>query len=200
MVPYGEKEYIMTLQETLLKLARASIEEAFGKPMPFDKYALGKKFPELREKRATFVTLKVDGKALRGCIGSIVPHTALYDDVVANAKSAAFHDPRFSALGENEYRRCSVEVSLLTVPENLPYTDTDDLRGKIRPNIDGVILQLDGRSATFLPQVWEELPDFDQFFAHLGLKAGIGSNVLAYHPEIFTYQAEHFEDAPMEHH
>jgi uncharacterized protein len=188
----------MTLQETLLKLARASIEEAFGKPLPFEKDALASQFPELAEERATFVTLKVDGKALRGCIGSIVPHTALFDDVVANAKSAAFHDPRFAPLTENEYRRCSVEVSLLTVPQALPYTDSGDLHSKIRPGIDGVILQLGGRSATFLPQVWEELPDFDPFFAHLGLKAGIGANVLDYHPEIFTYQAEHFEDAPLE--
>jgi len=188
----------MTLQEILLKLARASIEEAFGKPLPYDKHVLGAKFPALREKRATFVTLRIDGKTLRGCIGSIVPHAALFDDIVANAKSAAFHDPRFGPLTESEYRRCSVEVSLLTVPQALPYSDAEDLRGKVRPDIDGVILQLDGRSATFLPQVWEELPDFDAFFAHLGLKAGIGANVLAYHPDIFTYQAEHFEDAPLE--
>jgi len=189
----------MALQKILLDLARASIEEAFGYPMQQDKAALLAEYPELGENRATFVTLKVEGKALRGCIGSIIPHTTLYEDIVSNAKSAAFHDPRFSALSEHEYRRCSVEVSLLTVPQPLPYTDISDLRSKIRPNVDGVILQLDGRSATFLPQVWEELPDFDQFFAHLGLKAGVGSDVLAYHPEIFTYQAEHFEDAPLIH-
>ena len=190
----------MTLQEILLKLARASIEEAFGRPLPFDKHVLGAKYPELREKRATFVTLKIDGKALRGCIGSILPHAALFDDVVANAKSAAFRDPRFAPLTETEYRRCSVEVSLLSVPLPLAYTDADDLRGRIRPGVDGVILQLDGRSATFLPQVWEELPDFDRFFAHLGIKAGIGADVLTRHPDIFTYQAEHFEDAPIASH
>lgn len=188
----------MTLQQALLMLARASIEEAFGHPMPIDKSTLAAQFPEVEEERATFVTLKVDGKELRGCIGSIIPHTSLYDDIVANAKSAAFHDPRFPALSEKEYRRCSVEVSLLSVPQELSYADADDLRSKIRPNVDGVILRLGGRSATFLPQVWEELPDFDQFFAHLGLKAGIGADVLSYHPEIYTYQAEHFEDAPLE--
>lgn len=188
----------MSLQQTLLRLARASIEESFGSPFPFERETLYVQYPELAEKRATFVTLKIDGKALRGCIGSIVPHTPLFDDVVANAKSAAFHDPRFSPLTETEYRRCSVEVSLLTVPQPLDYTDTADLRNKIRPGIDGVILQLNGYSATFLPQVWDELPDFDQFFAHLGIKAGIGSYVLNHHPEIYTYQAEHFEDAPKE--
>jgi len=188
----------MTLQAVLLKLARASIEETFGIPFPFSKETLVSQYPELGEKRATFVTLKVDGKALRGCIGSIVPHAALFDDIVANAKSAAFRDPRFSPLTEAEYWRCSIEVSLLTVPELLSYTDTNDLRNKIRPGIDGVILQQGGYSATFLPQVWDELPDFDQFFAHLGIKAGIGSYVLNHHPEIYTYQAEHFEDAPKE--
>jgi AmmeMemoRadiSam system protein A len=188
----------MTLQKLLIKLARASIEEAFRRPFPYEKEELVARFPELGQKRATFVTLKVDGKELRGCIGSILPTQDLYDDVVANAKSAAFHDPRFPPLTEAEYRRCSVEVSLLTVPQELPYTDTEDLRRRIRPGIDGVILQLGGRSATFLPQVWEELPDFDLFFAHLGMKAGIGANVLEYHPQIFTYQAEHFEEGPLE--
>ncbi len=187
----------MTLQTILLQLARAAIASAFGRPFPFEKEALIATYPQLAEPRATFVTLKLDGKALRGCIGSIVPHTSLYEDIVTNARSAAFRDPRFSALSEAEYARCSVEVSLLSVPEQLSYSDDNDLRGKIRPGIDGVIIQKEGRSATFLPQVWEELPDFDQFFAHLGLKAGIGADVLSHHPEIYTYQAEHFEDAPL---
>ncbi len=188
----------MTLQNILLKLARASIEEAFGKSFPFERDALIAQFPQLGEKRATFVTLKVDGKSLRGCIGSILPAQPLYDDVIANAKSAAFHDPRFPALTYEEYLRCSVEVSLLSVPQPLEYRDVDDLRSKIRPGIDGVILQHGGRSATFLPQVWEELPEFDTFFAHLGVKAGLGPDVLEYRPQIFTYQAEHFEDAPLQ--
>ncbi|WP_345972918.1 AmmeMemoRadiSam system protein A [Sulfurimonas diazotrophicus] len=188
----------MTLQTLLLQLARAAITSAFGEPFPFNKAELVAQFPELDEPRATFVTLKIGGKTLRGCIGSIIPHTSLYEDVIANAKSAAFSDPRFASLTDREYRRCSVEVSLLSVPENLPYDDAADLRRKIRPNVDGVILQLGGRSATFLPQVWEELPDFDAFFAHLGLKAGLGTDVLNHHPEIFTYQAEHFEDAPLQ--
>jgi len=188
----------MALHTVLLQLARAAIETAFGKPFPFDRETLITQYPGLAKPRATFVTLKLDGSALRGCIGSIVPHAPLYEDVIANAKSAAFRDPRFAALSEREYRRCSVEVSLLTVPESLPYADTEELRRRIRPGVDGVILQFGGRSATFLPQVWEELPSFDGFFSHLGLKAGLGTDVLDYHPEIFTYQAEHFEDAPLE--
>lgn len=188
----------MTLQQTLIRIARASIEAQFGTPMPFQKSALLGTFPALGEKRATFVTLKLNGRSLRGCIGSILPHTDLYDDVVSNARSAAFRDPRFAPLSEAEYRRCSVEVSLLSLPETVSYNDKEDLRTKIRPGIDGVILRLGGRSATFLPQVWEELSSFDTFFAHLGLKAGLGENVLDYHPGIETYQVEHFEEPPLE--
>lgn len=188
----------MALRQLLLDIARAAIEEAFGKPFPYEEEAVKARYPELAEARATFVTLKVGGTVLRGCIGSIVPHRSLLDDVVANARAAAFEDPRFAPLSPQEYPECSVEVSLLSVPEELPYTDRDDLRRKIRPGIDGVILSYGGRSATFLPQVWEELPDFDRFFTHLGLKAGIGADVLALHPDIKTYQAEHFESAPLQ--
>ena len=188
----------MTLHEMLLSLARASIEEEFGKAFPFDRGALIQQFPELSKNRATFVTLKTGGVSLRGCIGSIIPYRPLFDDIVANAKAAALQDPRFAPLRENEYLRCSVEVSLLTVPQDLAYEDEADLRQKIRPGIDGVILEHGGRSATFLPQVWEELNSFDLFFAHLGMKAGLGSNVLDYHPRIKTYQADHFESAPLQ--
>ena len=188
----------MTFQQMLLSLARASIEEDFGTPFKIDRDSLVIQFPELSKNRATFVTLKTDAISLRGCIGSIIPYRPLFDDIVSNAKAAAFHDPRFAPLQESEYLRCSVEVSLLTVPQELTYEDESDLRQKIRPGIDGVILEYSGRSATFLPQVWEDLNAFDPFFAHLGMKAGLGSNVLDYHPQIKTYQAEHFESAPLQ--
>lgn len=184
----------MNLQKALLQLAHASIEEAFGRPFKPDKKALLQEFSELGEKRATFVTLKEHGSSLRGCIGSIVPYRTLMEDVIENAKSAAFEDPRFHPLREPEYMTCTIEISLLTVPQALPYDDVEDLRRKIRPGIDGIILSHGGRKATFLPQVWEELRDFDMFFAHLGMKAGLGSTVLQLHPAIQTYQAEHFED------
>lgn len=188
----------MTLNETLLALARGAIESAFGAPFDFDKAELVRRFPELGQKRATFVTLKMDGESLRGCIGSIEPRRDLFDDVVSNAKAAAFGDPRFPALGQKEYPRCSVEVSLLSVPEKIKYNDVFDLKQKIRRGIDGVILEHGGRSATFLPQVWEELPSFDTFFAHLGIKAGLGEDAIDYHPKIRTYQVESFESAPLQ--
>lgn len=188
----------MTLHTLLIAIARAAIESRLGlheTDVPEDAIQA---YPQLNAPRACFITLKLDGTALRGCIGSIIPHRALIDDVKGNAVAAAFEDPRFAPLRAQEYRRCSVEVSLLSVPETLSYADEEALRQHIRPGIDGVILRFGGRSATFLPQVWEELPDFDRFFAHLGLKAGLGENVLAFHPDIQTYQAEHFEDPPLE--
>ncbi|BDY12794.1 AmmeMemoRadiSam system protein A [Hydrogenimonas cancrithermarum] len=179
--------------ELLLKIARQSIAASFGLTPEVDKEALVAQFPELAKEQATFVTLTINGN-LRGCIGSIIPHRRLIDDLVANAKAAAFDDPRFSPLTPEEFEKVDIEVSLLTVPHSLEYDDIDDLRRKIRPGVDGVILQLDGRQATFLPQVWEELNDFDHFFAHLCLKAGLPQNCLAYHPQIFVYQVEKFKE------
>ncbi|WP_353661763.1 AmmeMemoRadiSam system protein A [Hydrogenimonas sp. SS33] len=179
--------------ELLLQIARQSIASAFGLAPEVDKEALVARNPELAKEQATFVTLTIQGQ-LRGCIGSIIPHRRLIDDLVANARAAAFEDPRFSPLTKEEFEKVDIEVSLLTVPQQLPYSDVDDLRRKIRPGVDGVILQLDGRQATFLPQVWEELNDFDLFFAHLCVKAGLPQNCLAYHPVIFTYQVEKFKE------
>ncbi len=177
----------------LLDIARRAIASAFGLVPEPDRDALLAEYPELGREQATFVTLTIDGQ-LRGCIGSIVPHRPLIDDLIHNARAAAFEDPRFPPLSREEYDRIDIEVSLLTVPQELSYTDVEDLRRKIRPGVDGVILNLNGRQATFLPQVWEELPDFDLFFAHLCVKAGLPQNCLAYHPVILTYQVEKFKE------
>lgn len=183
-------------ESELLKLARSSIEEVLQAERKIDRTALLETYPILGEKVATFVTLTIDGE-LRGCIGSLVAHRPLIDDIIHNAKAAAFQDPRFSPLTTSEYLHARVELSILSNPEPLEYTDTDDLRQKIRPYVDGVILSLNGRQATFLPQVWEQLPGFDDFFAHLGAKAGIGTNALEFHPDIFTYQVEKAQDDPI---
>ncbi|MFY9143191.1 AmmeMemoRadiSam system protein A [Sulfuricurvum sp.] len=158
-----------------------------------DKNQLLSLHPELAQPRATFVTLTIHGR-LRGCIGSIIAHRSLIDDLVSNAESAAFHDPRFPPLSESELSDLRIEISFLTHPEAINYDDAEELSRIIRPNIDGVILRLGNYQATFLPQVWEELDDFDTFFTHLGLKAGIGNDPLSYHPEIYTYQVEKIKE------
>ncbi len=183
-------------QSVLLELARESIQEVLEAENTIDREALLEQYPVLGQKMATFVTLTIDGE-LRGCIGSLVAQRPLIDDIIHNAKAAAFQDPRFTPLTTSEYLHCVVEVSLLTEPEEVDYGDVADLRSKIRPGIDGVILSLDGRQATFLPQVWEQLPEFEQFFAHLGMKAGLGSDAITHHPQIFTYQVEKAHDEPI---
>ncbi len=177
----------------LPKLARLSILEEFEGKKLIDRDEWVEKYPWLEEKRATFVTLKMKNKPrgsnLRGCIGSILPYRPLIDDVVANAKAAAFEDPRFPPLTFEEFDEIEIEVSILTIPEKVEYEDVNDLRTKIRPMVDGVILQLGNYQATFLPAVWEELPSFDIFFAHLCMKAGMPGDCLRYHPTIYKYQA-----------
>ena len=186
------------LKKILLRVARLAIEEEFaGRPL-IDRDALVSRYPELAEKRAVFVTLNKErgagGYELRGCIGSIIPVRPLIDDVIHNAKAAAFQDPRFPPLTPEELPHVRIEISILTIPQKVEYTDTKHLRRIIRPGIDGVILRLGTRQATFLPQVWEQLPDFDLFFSHLCQKAGLPANCLVYHPEIYIYQVEKFEE------
>ncbi len=173
----------------LLQIAKNAIKEEFSKEKLIDKEDLIRKYPWLLEKQAVFVTLNKNHN-LRGCIGSIIPHRSLIDDLLSNAKAAAFSDPRFNPLEKEEFDEIEIEVSLLSVPKELPYDDIEDLKSKIRPLIDGVILQLDGYQATFLPQVWEELRSFEEFFAHLCMKASLSIDCLKYHPAIFTYQVE----------
>ncbi len=180
----------------LPRIARRSIALALaGAAFPADeRAALLARFPALAERRATFVTLTLHGR-LRGCIGSILPRRALIDDVIENARAAALQDPRFEPLSPAELEEVDIEVSLLSVPQPLPWRDVDDLRARIRPGIDGVVLRFDGRQATFLPSVWRQLPDFDVFFSHLCQKAGLPADCLRLHPDIFTYQAEKVEES-----
>lgn len=175
-----------------VQIARSAIRSRL-EGSHLDKTPFLSAIPSLAENGAAFVTLTLHGH-LRGCIGSLIAHKPLIDDLIANAEGAAFRDPRFSPLSKTEFEEIHVEVSILTPPELIPYRDKVDLKTMIRPGIDGVIIREDNSQATFLPQVWEELSDFDTFFAHLGMKAGIGSDPLAHHPEVYTYQVEKFSE------
>jgi hypothetical protein len=129
-------------------------------------------FPALGKKRGCFVTLHKRG-ALRGCIGTIEPICPLIDCVKRNALNAAFHDPRFPSVTVEELPKLNIEISVLTVPEPLVYRDPEDLKNKLVPGHHGVILSQGWHSATFLPQVWEQLPDKTAFLTHLCQKAGL---------------------------
>ena len=155
------------LGQTLLTLARNAIEQRFG--------GNAKAYtpcPELAQNGATFVTLTQNGN-LRGCIGSLEAYRPLLNDVAENAVAAAFRDPRFPPLGREELAFTRVEVSLLDVPKPMEFGDEADALARLRPGIDGLILSYGHRRATFLPQVWESLPDRQQFMAHLKMKAGL---------------------------
>ncbi len=170
----------------LLQIAKDAINSKFEN-INLDKKTLLDKYEELNEQRASFVTLNLNGK-LRGCIGSLIAHKSLYEDIVYNAKEAAFADPRFPPLCKEEFEKVSIEISILTNPELLEYNDFEDLKQKLIPNKHGVILELDGKRATFLPQVWEQLPDFNEFMVHLCQKAGLNPNKLSAFPKIQIYE------------
>jgi AmmeMemoRadiSam system protein A len=137
--------------------------------------------PQLAEPGATFVTLTQDGE-LRGCIGSLEARRPLDTDVRANACAAAFRDPRFAPLRREELPLTRVEVSLLSAPAPLQFVDEADALRQLRPGIDGVVFEYRGRRATFLPQVWESLPEPKSFIAHLKQKAELPPDFWA--PEI----------------
>lgn len=180
------------MKEVLLSLARASIKSHFTQGR-VDVSFIEEEYPELLKQGASFVTLSQGGK-LRGCIGSILARQSLLDDVLHNAKAAAFSDPRFLPLNEEELDATSIEVSVLSAPKLLEYNEVQDLKNKIRIGIDGVILKHGYHQATFLPQVWEELKDFDSFFSHLCQKANLAIGCLQSHPEISVYQVEKVKD------
>ncbi|MEA3372308.1 MAG: AmmeMemoRadiSam system protein A [Campylobacterota bacterium] len=177
------------MKNILIELASRSIRDELENSVTVNKHSLLHEHPEFNENRATFVTLNLNGQ-LRGCIGSLLPHRNLIDDIVQNAKAAAFQDPRFLPLSKEEFEEVEIELSLLSVPKPLEYSSIDDLKSKVSIGKDGVILRLDGYQATFLPQVWEQLPTFELFFNHLCQKAGLSGGCLAEHPEISLYQVE----------
>ena len=177
------------MQNVILDIAKHAIQDGFNHTSTIDRKALLELYPEFAKPKATFVTLKLDNQ-LRGCIGSLIAHRAFLDDLIHNAQAAAFEDPRFYELTFEEFEKVKIEISILTTPVEIKYTDIDDLKSKIKPNVHGVIIQKDGRRSTFLPQVWEQLPTFEEFFSHLCHKGNFEVNCLEFHPQIFTYEVK----------
>jgi len=188
--------------QLLVKLARHTISEHLSKQIPqeeIDSLNAALSDPCFNLSCGTFVTLTIDGK-LRGCIGNLTSDESLVSGIRRNAINAAFHDPRFSSLSLSELDLVSIEVSILSEPLPLHYRETDDLLKKIRPNIDGVILRKGIASATFLPQVWEQLPQPQDFLTQLCLKAGLAADAWQQSKlEVSTYQVQHFEEHSKKH-
>ncbi|MEW8028388.1 MAG: AmmeMemoRadiSam system protein A [Candidatus Thiodiazotropha sp.] len=179
---------------TLLEIAARSIEHGLeqGSPLPVATID----FPaELLETRACFVTLLLGGD-LRGCIGHLEAHLPIVEDVAENAYAAAFRDPRFPPLSSHERENLEIHISVLSPAEAINFESEQELVSKIRPSVDGLIL-LDGHHrGTFLPSVWESIPDTRNFLSHLKQKAGLPANYWSNTLEVYRYETESFSDAP----
>jgi AmmeMemoRadiSam system protein A len=188
-------------REKLLQVARAEIARKLKVPvLPQNEPDLSEVPPELlEEKRGVFVTLQKEGR-LRGCIGTIEPVKTVLEGVRENARLAAFNDTRFSPVTPEELADIDIEVSLLTVPEKRLASDPQAVLEEITPFEDGVIVEKGHHRATFLPQVWEQLPDPESFLTQLCLKARL--DPLAWQAgdlTVFTYQVQAFAETGKSH-
>lgn len=178
----------------LVRLARSALEEAVRhrRRLVVDPTSVPQ---SLREKKGCFVTLTEEGE-LRGCIGHIFPTEPLYLAVIDNAWAAALEDPRFPPVEPSELSHIDIEVSVLTVPRPLAFSSPEDLLAKLRPHRDGVVLKIGSAVATFLPQVWEQLPEPEPFLAHLSRKAGCPSDAWrGPHTSVMTYEVQAFHES-----
>ena len=180
-------------KQTLLILAREAVEYAVRRrnPPALDLKSLT---PRLLEKGASFVTLTINDN-LRGCIGALEAYQPLAEDVREHAVAAALEDPRFPPVVESELNRIKLEVSRLTAPRLLEYSSGEDLPGMLNPHMDGVILKDGHRRATFLPQVWEKIPDPKDFLDQLCYKMGARKNLWRDTKlQVYIYQVEEFHE------
>lgn len=179
----------------LIRLARQTIENQLGLKLsaPISPELLAD--PVLKAQQAVFVTLHKRGQ-LRGCIGCLTGTESIVDGIRRHAVNAAFHDHRFSPVTDDEVQDMTIDISVLTEPKPLAYEDGADLVGKLRPGIDGVILRDSSCAcATFLPQVWDQLPTAELFLGHLCRKAGLPENAWQLrHMSIQTYQVQYFKE------
>jgi len=177
--------------DTLLTLARVAIVAALGgPPVP-----PGEPEPWLDAPGACFVTLTQEGQ-LRGCIGNILPQGSLRDAVLRNAQSAALRDPRFIPLSRAELDRTRIEISLLSAMESIPSDSEAAVLTALRPGVDGLLLTAKGRSAVFIPSVWEQLPDKRDFLDHLRAKGHFPRDRWSPDTRAERFTAQHWEEPP----
>ncbi len=172
----------------LLPLARAAIGSALGQP---SRAAADE--PWLQQPLACFVTLTQRGN-LRGCIGSLEARRSLLADVKANAVAAALHDPRFASLTLDELPHTRIEVSVLSAPQALTFATQADALAQLRPGIDGVVFEYAGQRSTFLPQVWEQLPEVHDFMEQLKRKAGLSADFWSPEVSLQRYAVTHWQE------
>jgi len=177
---------------TLLRIARESITSGLrpGQPLTVD---TAEYHGALTETLASFVTLSREGK-LRGCVGSLRATRPLIQDVAHAAFAAAFQDHRFAPLAQTELATTSIDISVLSTPEPLAVNSEQELLERLNPEVDGLILEDRGHSATFLPKVWEQLPEPGQFLAHLKHKAGLPGDYWSDSLRVHRYRTLSFSE------
>ena len=179
-------------REELLKIARSAIAAALGAARQVDRPSSPS--PDLTRPQGCFVTLQKGGN-LRGCIGTLEPRTPLLSAVEDNAKNAAFHDPRFSPVKPEELEEIDIEISRLTVPVDMAFDSPENLLEKLAPGVHGVIISRGFHRGTFLPQVWDQLPDKRLFMEHLCRKAGMAADCWKQKGlSVQVYEVEHFSE------
>jgi len=183
----GAAQYSPLEQRRMLEVARASIAHGLETGVA-PRVPLASEAEALQAPRATFVTLKESGE-LRGCIGSLEARQALIQDVADNAWNAASRDPRFPPLTADELPGLAIEVSVLTPLEKMEFDDEAGLVAQIRPGRDGLLIHWGRHRGTFLPAVWEQLPDVGEFWAHLKRKAGLPPDLWDDALQCWRYQA-----------
>lgn len=193
------EDYTPAEQDKLLGIACGSIRCGLehGRPAPVSLDGLP---ASLAAELASFVTLNTSAGQLRGCIGSLEAYRPLAEDVSHNAWAAAFRDPRFSPLQEHEFPGLDIHVSVLGSPEPVEFSSEQELLSVIRPGVDGLILEDSAARGTFLPSVWESLPDPAMFLAHLKLKADLPVDHWSDRLRIWRYTTQSFGKAVREIH
>jgi AmmeMemoRadiSam system protein A len=193
----SEHHYLEVERRFMLDLARRTLVSVVaGGLLP--EPAVQELSTSLTEKRACFVTLTEDG-VLRGCIGHVLPRSPLYQAVMESAEGAALHDPRFAPVCVDEVSRLRIEISVLTQPQAIDFSSPEELLAQLQPRQHGVVLKVANHSATFLPQVWEHIPDKTEFLNRLSEKAGFersgwrGEDVT-----VSVYRVECFEEGEVE--
>ena len=182
--------YTVMQREQLHQIARGSIEHglSYQRALPVDFSQYDK---DLQQHRACFVTLH-EGSALRGCIGNLTASNPLVRAVSDNAFAAAFRDPRFSPLTRAELENLVLTISVLSESERIAFSSESELIAQLRPGIDGLILEANGHRGTFLPAVWEQLPEPAAFLRQLKLKAGLAADYWSDSVTVSRYHSETF--------
>jgi AmmeMemoRadiSam system protein A len=179
--------------DVLLALARGSIAERFGGPAPTRPADAG----WLEVHGAVFVTLTIDDE-LRGCVGSAQARRPLFDDVIDNAKAAAFSDPRFTPLTAAELQQTRLEISVLSPLEKLEVETEEQLLAVLRPGVDGLQLAWGNSRGLFIPEMWHQVPDPKQFLMYLKRKAGLPIDGWASGTRVHRFTAEQFTEPALE--